>query len=125
MVLGWLSDRWNRRTVTFASGICASGLAYFFFVSVNSFPVIVGLSAAFGFMAYAYYNLLTSLAQDSVEPAALGSATGVVLNTSMVGAIIAPVIAATLISFLGVTWGMIGSVCIPYLIQAVIVLTPK
>lgn len=124
MVLGWLSDRAGRKVVSFVSGILAAALAYFYFVSANSFLVIAGLSAAFGFTAYAYYSLLTSLAQDSVEPAAIGSATGVVQNISIVGSIIGPVMAATLISILGVKWGMVGSVAVPYLIQAILVLTP-
>jgi len=124
MVLGWLSDRVGRKAVSFVSGILAAVLAYFYFVSANSFLVIAGLSAAFGFTAYAYYSLLTSLAQDSVEPAAIGSATGVVQNISIVGSIIGPVMAATLISILGVKWGMVGSVAVPYLIQAILVLAP-
>jgi MFS family permease len=124
MILGSLSDRLNRKAVNFASGIAAAVVAYFYFVSVNSFLAIAGLSVAFGFVAYSYYSLIISLVQDSVEPTAIGSATGFILNIGVAGSIIAPVMAAKLISFLGITWGMIGSVSIPYLIQAVLVLTP-
>jgi len=125
IVLGWLSDRASRIAVSFASGISAAVLAYFYFASVNSFLVIIELSAAFGFMAYAYYSLLTSIAQDAVDPASIGSATGVVQNLSITGSIIGPVVAATSISFLGVKLGMICSVSIPYLAQAFLVLASR
>jgi MFS family permease len=124
MALGWLSDRWSRKAVNFASGIWAAVLAYFYFGRVNSFFVIAGLSAVFGFAAYAYYSLIISLAQDSVQPAAIGSATGFILNISIAGSIIAPVMAASLMSFIGVRWGMVCSVSIPYLVQAILVLAP-
>jgi MFS family permease len=125
MVLGWLSDRSSRRAVILASGISAALLAYIYFMSVSSFLIIAGLSAAFGFTAYAYWSLLISLAQDSVEPAAIGSVTGFVQNISIVGSIIAPVVAATLIAAVGVTWAMIASVSVPYLVQAVLVLASE
>jgi MFS family permease len=125
MILGWLSDRSSRKAVILGSGICAAVLAYFYFMSVNSFLIIAGLSAAFGFTAYAYWSLLISLAQDSVELASIGSVTGLVQNVSIVGSIIAPVMAATLIAAIGVTWAMIASVSIPYLVIAILVLASE
>lgn len=125
MVLGWLSDRWNRKAVNFVSGIGAAILAYLYFASVNPFLVIAVVSAVFGLTGYAYYSLIISLAQDSVDSAAIGSVTGFVQNASIAGAIVAPVLAALLISFIGMKWGMIVSVCIPYAVQAVVMLAPS
>jgi MFS family permease len=125
IVLGWLSDRWSRKTVILACGISAALTAYFYFINANSILIITALSGAFGFTSYACWNLLTSLAQDSVDTGAIGSVTGFVQNISISASIIAPVMAATLIAALGVTWGMIVSVAVPYLVEATLVLASK
>ena len=125
IVLGWLSDRLGRKVAILASGIFTAILAYFYFISVNSFFIIVGLSAVLGFTSFAYWSLFISLAQDSVDPGTIGSVTGLVQNISMIAEIIAPLTAATLIMAVGIVWGMIASVCIPYLAQGILVLASK
>jgi len=125
IALGWLSDRLGRRIVILTSGISAAILAYFYFISVNSFSIVIGLSAALGFTAFAYWSLFISLAQDSVDPAAIGSVTGLVQNVSIIAEIIAPLMAATLIMTIGIVWAMIVSVCIPYLVESILVLASR
>jgi len=125
IVLGWLSDRSGRRIVILASGIFASIFAYFYFINVNSFLTVVGLSAALGFTTCAYWGLLISLAQDSIDPAAIGSVTGLVQNISIIAEVIAPLMAATLLMAIGIIWAMIASVCIPYLTQGFLILASK
>ena len=125
IALGWLSDRLSRKVAIIGSGILAAILAYFYFISVNSFLIVIGLSAALGFVSFAYWSLFISLAQDSVDPAAIGSVTGLVQNISMTAEIVAPMMAATLIMTIGIVWAMIASVSIPYLIQGFIVLASK
>jgi len=120
IVLGWLSDMLSRRILILACGVSAAILAYFYFTSVNSFFVVVGLSAALGLVAYAYWNLLISLVQDSVDPAVIGGVTGLVLNISMIGSIIGPLITTALIMTLGIVWAMIASVCTPHLVQGIV-----
>jgi len=120
--LGWLSDRLGRRVVILLSGIFAAILAYLYFISVNPFLILLGLSAALGFTSFAYWSLLISLAQDSVDPATIGSVTGLVQNISVTANIIAPLISATLIIAVGIVWAMIASVCIPYLVQGILAL---
>lgn len=125
IVLGWLSDRFSRRLAILASGILTAILAYFYFTGVNSFLIVVGLSAALGFTSFAYWSLFISLAQDSVDSTAIGSVTGLVQNVSTIAEIIAPLMAATLIMAEGIVWAMIASVCIPYLVQGILVLASK
>jgi len=125
IVLGWLSDRLGRRVVILASGIFAAILAYFYFINVNSFLIVLGLSAALGFTSFAYLSLFISLAQDSVNPTAIGSVTGLVQDISTIAAIIAPLIAAALIMAVGIVLAMIVSVCIPYLVQGILVLASQ
>jgi MFS family permease len=125
IALGWLSDRLSRRVAILGPGILAAILAYFYFISVNSLLIVIALSAALGFVSFAYWSLFISLAQDSVDPAAIGSVTGLVQNISITGEIVAPMMAATLIMTVGIVWAMIASVSIPYLIQGFIVLASK
>jgi len=125
IVLGWLSDRLGRKVAILTSGIFTAILAYFYFISVNPFLIVVGLSAALGFTSFAHWSLLTSLAQDSVDSATIGSVTGLVQNISVTANIIAPLIAATLIIAVGTVWAMIASVCIPYLIQGILALASE
>ncbi len=125
IALGWLSDRLGRRIVILTSGIFAAIIAYFYFISVYSFLIVIGLSATLGFTAFAFWSLFISLAQDSVDPAAIGSVTGLVQNVSIIAEIIAPLIAATLIMKIGIVWAMIISVCVPYLVEGILVLASQ
>mgnify|MGYP001030019304 FL=1 len=125
IVLGLLSDKLGRRVAVLASGIFAALIAYFYFISVNSFLIVVGLSAALGFVSFAYWSLLISLAQDSVDSARIGSVTGFVQNVSIIAEIIAPLIVAALIMAVGIAWAMIASVCIPYSVQGILALASK
>jgi len=125
IVLGWLSDRLGRRVTILASGIFAAVLGYLYFITVNSFLTVVGLSAILGFTSFAYWSLFISLAQDSVRPAAIGSVTGLIQNLSMIAEIIMPLMTATLIMTVGIVWAMITSVCIPYFVQGILVLASK
>jgi len=125
IVLGWLSDRLGRKVAILTSGIFTAILAYFYFISVNSFLIVVGLSAVLGFTSFAYWSLFISLAQDSVDSDTIGSVTGLVQNISMIAEIIAPLTAAALIMAVGIVWAMIASVCIPYLVQGILVLASQ
>ena len=122
VVFGTLSDKLGRKRMVAASGIASGLIAGLFFSAVHSFFILVLLAAALGFCGYAYWSLLISSAQDSVDRKAVGTVTGLVQTSAVVGAIPAPAVVAALIPAWKISGALLISTAIPCFIFGLLVL---
>ncbi|NIQ32314.1 MAG: hypothetical protein GTN80_01485, partial [Nitrososphaeria archaeon] len=80
----------------------------------------IAFSAVLGFVSFAFWNLSTVAAQDLADPSVFGSVTGVVQNMAFACAAVAPVISGTLIVYMGLSYALAVSMCIPYLVHGLV-----
>lgn len=116
---GMLSDRIGRKGGILASGIPAFIFALFYFSGHIVSKSLIVLSGVLGFITYAFWNLMIAALQDRVDSRLLGSATGIVLNAGMIGAVPAPIIAGLMITNYGFTLALILTVAIPQLLYTI------
>jgi len=124
-LLGWLSDRYDRRLMMFGTGSAAAAIALFYYAYTWAFPALVMLSVSLGFVSYAFWNLLIAFVQDAVDSKAIVSVTGFIQSIALLAAVVAPIASAELIVLTGLTGAMVGCVSIPYLIHGGVILLTK
>ncbi|MEE9550041.1 MAG: MFS transporter [Candidatus Binatia bacterium] len=101
LLLGALSDRIGRKAVilyTTYPGALAAFVVYYLLVSPGA--LAVGL-LIYGIFKSTVPTLVVALAQDSVSPESVGTATGMVMSMHYVAAFAAPLVAARLITGTG------------------------
>lgn len=90
--VGWLSDRFDRRTVLIVtaalSAVAGAGMAAV--AQLGSFPVLLGASVAFGALSMPLYSLLIAHTNDFLEPGEFVQASGGLLLIYGIGAVIGP-----------------------------------
>jgi len=125
VLLGWLSDKHDRRLVIFASALVNTFASFIFYSNITAFIPAVIFSIPLGFASSAFWSLNISLAQDAVDPLAIVSATGLIQSVGLLAGIAAPVVSAALFDSMGLTDALITCVCISYLVQGVLILSAK
>jgi len=125
VVLGWLSDRYDRRLIVFGVGSATAAIAFFYYSYTLAFPAFVILSVTLGFVSYAFWNLQIAFVQDTVDSEAIVSVTGFIQSIALLAAVVAPIVSSELIMLVGLRGAMVGCVSIPYLIHGVIILLTK
>lgn len=127
VVLGWLSDRYDRGLMMFGTGstTAAISLFYYTYTSALTFPALVMLSVTLGFVSYAFWNLLTAFVQDAVDSKAIASVTGFIQSIGLLAGVVAPVASAEFIMLRGLTGAMVGCVSVPYFIHGGVMLLAK
>ncbi|MCW3975144.1 MAG: MFS transporter [Candidatus Bathyarchaeota archaeon] len=116
---GMLSDRIGRRGGILASGIPAFIFTLLYFSGYIVSKSMIVLSGVLGFITYAFWNLMIAAVQDHVDSRLLGSATGLMLNVGMIGAVPAPMIAGLIITNYGFNLALILTVAIPQLLYTI------
>ncbi len=122
IVLGWLSDKCDRRIVILGSALATATTALFFYSYALTFINTLMVSVLIGFTASAFWNLTISVAQDLVDPPTIVAATGLIQTVGLLGGIAGPVVSAELINEFGPTMALITCVSISYLIQGTLIL---
>lgn len=101
LLLGAMSDRTGRRTLILTTafpGALAAFVVYYFLTSPST--LAAGL-VIFGIFKASAPTLVVALAQDSATPESVGTASGMVMSMHYVGAVVAPLVAARLITGTG------------------------
>lgn len=90
--IGWLSDRFDRRTVLIVVAAFASmgGAAMAAVAQTNSFPALLGVSVLFGALTMPLYSLLIAHTNDFLDPGEFVQASGGLLLVYGIGAVIGP-----------------------------------
>ncbi|MEM7275767.1 MAG: MFS transporter [Actinomycetota bacterium] len=99
--IGSLSDRVSRRGVMFAVAIGATLAAGALFVAPTSGPITYGLMFLVGGFSFPLYSLGIAYTHDWIRPEQANGASGVLVMTNGVGAIIGPLATAGLIAAFG------------------------
>lgn len=125
VVLGWLSDKHDRRLVIFVPALVNTFVAFIFYSYVMAFIPAVIFSIPFGFASGAFWSLGISLVQDAVDPLAIVSATALVQSIGLLGGIAGPVVSAALFDFMGLTGALITCVSISYFMHGMLILPAR
>jgi MFS family permease len=100
-LLGALSDRFGRRPVIICTAFPGALVAFVvYYLLVSPGALAVGL-LIYGIFKSTVPTLVVALAQDSVSPESVGTATGMVMSMHYVAAFAAPLVAARLITGTG------------------------
>lgn len=123
LILSSLSDRIGRKVPIILVGFISAVSSYILYLSFHPFDILAILMLVFGFFAAPFWALQTVLAQESVRPELIGTATGMVQGIGYSSAIVAPLIVGQIISTSSVmSMTMILGVSLPYLICGIMIL---
>lgn len=115
--IGWISDRLPRRGVIFVVAVAATGVSGILAFVAEGSGVVVPVMFILGGLTFPLYSLLLSHTLDRSGPGQAMGASGTLLRVNGTGAVVGPIIAATLMATLGeasffwclvVTHGMIA-----------------
>lgn len=118
---GVLSDKIGRRKSILASGLPGFILSLLYFSGYIKEIGLIILSGMIGFTAFAYWNLIISVAQDGVSNELIGSVTGTIQGVAYISSAVAPTISGLMISKYGFSIALILSVALPQFIYVAIV----
>jgi MFS family permease len=101
LLLGILSDRWSRRTVISRTAFMGSVVSFVVYALLAT-PVPLGIGLfILGFLKATVPALVVALAQDTTDREAAGTASGLIMSTHYVAAVVAPLAAGQLIAATG------------------------
>ncbi|GAA0575529.1 MFS transporter [Caenispirillum bisanense] len=94
--IGWLSDRFDRRTVVIAVAALAAvgGAAMAAVAQMGSVPALLTVAVLFGALTMPLYALLIAHTNDFLEPGEFVQASGGLLLVYGIGAVIGPMLAS-------------------------------
>jgi MFS family permease len=115
--LGALSDRFGRRHMIVASAFPAAAAAFAVFYWLES-ALWIGLGVfAFGTLKASVPALIVALAQEAAPPGNAGAASGIIMSLHYTAGVIAPLIAAKLITATGdIISAMILATAVPLIL---------
>ncbi|MEM2843162.1 MAG: MFS transporter [Candidatus Bathyarchaeia archaeon] len=123
IIFGKLSDKFNRCGVNALVSGASAFLAFFYYLNLRyGFFSRIIFSIILGLVLYAYWSLSTAAAQDFVNSSFFGSVTGFVQNMAVLSAAAAPTLSGILSSYLGLSYALIISIALLYLIHSLIFL---
>jgi MFS family permease len=110
--IGWASDHVPRRAVIFAVAIAAASVCAVMAVASVDSVVVVPLALLLGGLTFPLYSLLLSHTLDRVDPDRAVAASGTLLRMNGTGAVIGPIVVASVMSAVGVDslfWCLVGT----------------
>jgi sugar phosphate permease len=121
VVMGYAQDRFDGKKVILANSL-ASALLSFTLLTEKSTVLIAPTLLLSGFFMNCFWTLISAQAQKSVSELEVGSATGVVQNFGMVGAIIGPALIGWMAEAASLSTALIVAVSGFYLVSAILTL---
>jgi MFS family permease len=121
-ICGRLADVWSERRIILFTGAMAGIVCIPLYLYRLDFGLAVILMTLLGFLLWPYWNLSTSMAQRLVDPATVGSITGLVQTFGMVGGFLGPVFTGFLINYFGTSVGILVSAIISLWCYALLVI---
>ena len=118
--LGALSDRIGRKRIIGVSFFISVLLSCLLFERLWPSAPVAAIAITFGFFVSPHWPLQTTLAQDSVDPALIGTVTGLVQNVGMIGGILGPGVAGALMEAMDMGDALLLTVSLPLMISAII-----
>ena len=129
VLTGSLSDRLGRKKIVIITNLASALLIPAFVFPDQGIFTIAMIAIIIGFTSNSFWNLIISLAQDSVKKGMVSSVTGLVLIAGSSGMAISPLVASILFVNLGIGWALILTGSIPFLLSSISLLffrdTPK
>jgi len=119
---GALSDRIRRSRVACMCGISSAVLSVPMLMTRYSFWASIGYSLLFGLLLFPFWNLLITIAQESVREEFRGSVTGIIFTIGLVGSALGPIIAGSLMAVAGINRALVCSITLPILAYGVLAL---
>lgn len=120
--IGALSDRIRRSRIACTSGIASAVLSVPMLMTHYSFWASIGYSVLFGLLLFPFWNLLITIAQESVRKESRASATGIIQTFGLVGSALGPIMAGNLMAVAGINRALVCSITVPVLIYGVLAL---
>jgi MFS family permease len=96
--LGSLSDKLGRKQVIALSAFPAALAAFIVFYWLESLPALAAGIFVFGTLKASVPALVVALAQESAPPGSAGTASGIIMSLHYTSGVVAPLIAARLIT---------------------------
>lgn len=121
--IGALSDRIRRPWIACVTGISSALISVPMLMTHYSFWASVGYSLVFGLLLFPFWNLLITIAQESVGREFTASVTGIIQTFGLVGSAQGAIIAGSLIAVFGINQALIYSITIPVFIYGVLALS--
>lgn len=119
---GFLFDRIGGKKSAIMGGAAATAFTGLLFLQTTPSILVPIFLLSAGFFTNTFWNLLSALAQVSVEESRIGTATGVVQNVGFIGAVVGPYLVGSITKVSNLGIALITSVTIPYLIYTVLML---
>jgi MFS family permease len=119
---GRLADAWGEKRLVVSTGVGAALVSVPLYLWGLNFASALVLMALVGFLLWPYWNLTTSMVQRLVDPAVVGSITGLVQNIGMLGGFLGPILTGLLISYYGYGPAMAGSVVVSLWLYVLLVI---
>ena len=121
-ILGNASDRWSRRHVIVASALPSAAAAFVVFHWLDSAIALAVGIFVFGLLKASVPALVVALAQEAAPPHSAGTAAGIIMSLHYTAGVLAPLIAAQLITSVGdILWAMILVSSVPLILYAALV----
>jgi MFS family permease len=120
--LGGLSDRFGRRRVIIASAFPAAMAAFVVFYWLQSAPWIGLGMLVFGVLKASVPALVVALAQEAAPAGNAGTASGIIMSLHYTAGVVAPLIAAKLITSTGdIILAMIMATAVPLVLYGTLI----
>jgi len=122
ILFGALSDRLGRKTLilstAYPAALATAGVYLFL-----SAPAALALGfALLGLLRSTLPTLVVALAQDSAEPEAVATASGIIMAMHYAAAVLTPLLTAQLLSAVGdIIWGMVVATAVPLILYGSLV----
>ena len=99
--LGTLSDKFGRKRVIVLSALPAAAAAFVVFYWLNSAVALAVGIFVFGLLKASVPALVVALAQEAAPPGSAGTAAGIIMSLHYTAGVLAPLLAAQLITGTG------------------------
>lgn len=119
---GRLADSWGEKRLIISTGAVAGILSVPLYSEHLDFSLALLFMILIGFFLWPYWNLATSMVQRLVDPASVGSITGLVQTFGLFGGFLGPLTTGFLINWYGFELAIIGSVTTSLCLYALLVI---